>query len=74
MKITKTEFIKDGYIIVDGKLSIIFETVTRTEGCGLDLWKAGGVHSGYVDSEGTPAALEIMHGLGIEVGEAKVYS
>jgi hypothetical protein len=35
----------------------------------LDLWAKNGVHAGYVDSETTPAALEIMHSLGIEIKE-----
>ena len=69
MKITKTEFIKDGFIYCAGGFSNIFQSVSRAPGCGLDLWSRPGVHAGYVDSETTPAALEIMHSLGIEIKE-----
>ena len=74
MKITKTEHVADGFIIADGGLSIIFKTVTKTESCGLSLWGSDGGYAGYINLGGTPAALEIMKSLGIEIGEAKVYA
>ena len=74
MKITKTEYIPDGFIYCAGGFSNIFQTVSRTDECGLDLWAENGVHAGYVDLETTPAAMKIMHGLGIEIQEVKVYS
>ena len=73
MKITKTEYIPDGFIYCAGGFSNIFETVSRAGECGLDLWAKNGVHAGYVNLETTPEALEIMESLGIEVGEPKVY-
>ena len=73
MKITKTEHVADGFIIADGGLSIIFKTVRKSEICGLCLWGKDEVFAGHINEEATPAALEMMHGLGIEVGEAKVY-
>ena len=74
MKITKTEHVADGFIIADGGLSIIFKTVIKSEICGLNLWGKDGVFAGYINEETTPAALEIMESLGIEVGEVKVYA
>ena len=73
MKITKTEYIPDGYIVSIGGWSMIFKTVRKSEAGGLSLWASNELIVGYISEEATPAALEIMHSLGIEIGEAKVY-
>ena len=73
MKITKTEYIPDGYIASIGGWSMIFKTVRKSEARGLSLWASNELIVGYINEEATPAALEMMSSLGIEVGEAKVY-
>jgi hypothetical protein len=52
---------------------MIFKTVRKSEARGLSLWASNELIVGYINEEATPAALEIMHSLGIEVGEAKAY-
>ena len=73
MKITKTEYIQDGFIASNGGLSMIFKTVRKSETYGLCLWGKDEVFAGHISEESTPAALEVMESLGIKVGEAKVY-
>ena len=71
MRISPAEYTKDGFILNDGALYVIFDSISRNTISGFDISR-GGVAVGFLSESKQAEAEVIMAQLGIEILDNKV--